>query len=651
MSNASRYAQSGDSGDGWGRPDVRSRQDDLDELSRRRARRAALWTLTAVLIVATTSACVDDGAISDDGEAGALGVMRLALSATVPGATHMRVRVYNGTVKTFADTPRYALGCVPYADTDGSVKNPFTLDRLPLRTDYAVLVELFADADCKEGVLFAYRGGIAVKAVSTATAGEAPYYLQPARYDQFTGMAVASASASAAVAARSCTADAECHGAHPAAVCRDNRCALDSLFPLNGGARRGLPTAVVLSDGRVAVHGGVSAHGDGDLWASTSQRVEIFEPRLGRFETPAANVLYFENVARTALGGTVAGDAATLLVLGGSARLAIARKGAKLVAGLDAATCTIASSNCPVSASVKRADLNSKISTGTTLPQPRARPIVARIVTASGSRLLIAGGAALPLPKSGDPRLGDAVICQLDGTTADCNDAKAVMVAARANAATLCLDATALGCRRLLIFGGRLSKSAPLAEIYDATKDTFEAVELGQGFVPESVHGGALVAVKGGAALLLGATANALFLDPAATTDPKAVEPLRIEIDESTSPTRLTLAKIDLGAFAGTDAGRRALSTVVGLGDGGLLYVGGLDDKGAIVSDAIRFDADGLPVARVALEVARYGAASATAGTGLFTGCAMIFGGFSEAKAGGADVALAHTEIFCPSAK
>lgn len=612
------------------------------------ARRTArpLAGLLIGALVACGGCAVDDDPAVDEG----YGVFAFALGSKVPGASHMSVSVFQGPVTQPNQVPRYALGCVPYADADGSVKNPFTLDQLPVRNDYAVLVELFADSDCTDTVLRAYRGGIAVKAVTTAEAAEHPYYLQPAMLGAFTGMAQASAEAAAEVAKRSCTADAECQSAHPAAVCRNNKCELESLFPLNGGARRGLPTATTLEDGRVVVHGGVSVPGDGKSWTATSQRVEVFDPRLGRFESPAALIDAFEDVARTALGQTVAAGSSVLWTAAGSSRLVIAREGNKLRTGLDAASCTPGSTTCPVSDALARADLAGKVSVATTLPAPRGLPIVERMVTPAGQRLFVAGGAQLPLPKSGDSRLGDARLCQLEASTATCTDATGLMAAARANAATLCLDRTAQGCRRLLIFGGRASKAAPLAEIYDATNDVYEAVQFAGGNVPEQSHGGSLIALDGKTALLLGATSAALFLDPAGAVAPGGIAPLRVDIDESTSPTTLTLTPIALGAAAGSDGGKRALATAAAIPGGGALLVGGVDAAGAILGDALQFDAEGTIVGRVQLERARYGARlQPIGGAGPFGGCLMLVGGFSAAS-GGADEAISHIELFCPKA-
>lgn len=607
--------------------------------------RRGLWLLA-------TTALVLGGCEAAEAPApeGGYGVMAFALGSKVPGATHMSVQVFHGAVTAAGQVPRYALGCVPFDDPDGSVKNPFTLDKLPVRSDYAVLVELYSDSGCTTRVLRAYRGGIVVEPVTTAEAAATPYYLQPALDGAFTGMARASEIAALEVSQRSCTADAECQGVHPAAVCRNNRCELESLFPLNGGGRRGLPTTTTLDDGRVVIHGGVAVPGQNDVWAATSQRVEVFDPRLGRFEAPAAIIDAFDDVARTALGRSVVGGAAVLWAVGGSERLLVGRDGAKLKTGLDAATCNPGAAGCPVSDAVWRADLAAKVSIGTTLGRPRGRAIVERVITPAGPRLLIAGGAELPLPKSGDSRLGDARLCQLDAGVAECKDAAALMAAGRANAATLCIDMTLQGCRRLLIFGGRASKAAPLAEIYDATKDAYEAVQFAAGTIPEQVHGGELVRLDDKTALLLGATAAPLFLDPAGSVAPAPLAPLVVAIDESTSPTTLTLTAADLSAAPGKDAGKRALAAAAALPGGGAVLAGGVDASGAIIADALIFDATGAATARAALERPRYGARlQAIGGAGPFGGCLMLVGGFG-ASDGGSDEALSHVELYCPAA-
>ncbi len=638
------------SGDGWA-PEGQRR------CSRRLLERSAVQCSALLTSALLASALLASSCAQGEGAAGesGLGVMRLALGAAIPGATHMRVDVYHGPLVNAASSAKYALACGSYLDADGAPLNPFTLDKLPARKDYAVTVRLYSDAACTTEVLFAYRAEIAVQADASG-AQDNPYYLQPAMLGAFAGMAVASDSVRAEVAKRSCTSDAECTTAHPAAVCAGNKCALESLFPLNGGARRGMAAAVGLADGRVAVHGGASVQGDGNLWAATSQRVEIFDPRLGRFEQPAAIVAGFEDAARVALATASSTEAAAFLVAGGSARIVIGRDGAKLRTGLDDATCGSVS-DCPISAGVYRVDLQGRQATSAPLPAPRALPIVAQVATAQGPRLLVAGGATVPLPKSGDPRTGDSQLCTLDGKVATCTASKALMQAGRAGAATLCLDTTELspqGCKRLLVLGGRASKSAQLAEIYHAGNDEFEPVAIGPGINPEQLHGGSLVRLDDNHALLVGATSAALFLEPASAATPGALAPLVVTIDESTSPLRLTLAEAPLGGFAGGDGGKRALPAVAALparagAAAEVLVAGGVDADGKILADALVFDASGAAVARVPLEAGRYGARLvAIGGTSPFGGCAMLVGGFGAGSgAASKDVALAHIELYC----
>ena len=587
----------------------------------------------AGFVVAT--GCADDTAPAPS--TGEYGVFRFALNAAVPGATHMKVHVYIGPAKSKTGTPKYALDCVAYIGADGTIKNPFTLDKLPARNDYSVMVELFGDDACTKPLMRAYRGGIVVEPIGLAEAAANPYYLQPSLLGSFTGMAVASAEARATVEKRSCTSDAECASAHPAALCESNKCRLDSLFPLNGGARRGLPATTALSDGRIALHGCVSVASAGAIWASTSQRVEVFDPKLGRFEHPAAEVAGFEEAARVALASASNGDGAAFYSAGGSARVVIAREGTKLRTGLDDGTCN-SPSDCPIGDAVWRVDVSGKSSTSAKLSTVNALPIVANVLTADGPRLYVAGGAAVPLPKSGDPRAGNAVLCKLDGKTAACDASAALMVAGRANAATLCLDTTdvsASGCRRLLLLGGRSNKAAPLGEIFNANKDAMEAVEIAPGLNPEQIHGGHLVRPDDTPALRLGATAAPLFLDPAAVTTPNALAPLLITIDESTATTRLSFAEAPLGSFGGSDGGKRALGAAVALPEGGALLAGGVGANGAILGDAIVFDATCTASARLSLEKPRYGAAlQVIPGEGPFGGCAMLVGGFGAPATG-----------------
>lgn len=611
----------------------------------RAAARAAASLLPWALL--TLTACA-----SEDGTPapGGLGVMRFALSAAVPDAKYMSVYVYEGPQLTPTTEPAHKLDCFNYLRDDGSVRSPFTIDQLPVRNDYAVRVDLFSDKDatgCKNLVVTAYRGGIAVSAIGAAEAETAPYYLQPLRPGQFTGMAQASQDAQSAVAKQSCEGDADCSSAHPAATCVAKKCSLRSLFPLNGGASRGLPGIVTLGDGRVAIHGGVAVH-ESWVWTATSQRIEIFDPRLGRFVLPAATIAGFEDQARVALPALVPalGAGASLVSLGGSGRLLVRRDGANLKTGLDDLSCSGAT--CPVSGLAYRVDLTSSWATALSLPLTRSLPVVARVQTPQGSRLLVLGGATTPLPKSGDPRLGDALLCQVEGTLG-CEASKAKLVAGRAYAATLCLDPapqSAEGCKRLLVLGGRANKASPLAEIYNATKDEIEQVTIAAGLQPSALHGGTLVRLSDSRALLLGATEAPLFLDPTGGTAPGAAAPLVVTIDESSSETRLVFAAASLGSFAGGDAGKRALGTAVAI-PGGALWIGGIDAAGKISADALVFNSDGEATGRTPLGRPRYGAAATTiGGQGPFGGCVLLAGGFGSNA--GVEETLSHVELYCP---
>ena len=293
-----------------------------------------------------------------------------------------------------------------------------------------------------------------------------------------------------------------------------------------------------------------------------------------------------------------------------------------------------------------RVDLDKRTSSGTLLKENVALPIVARVATSSGPRVLVAGGVELPMKKGNDiPRRGETLLCSVEAGSADCVEAKAKLATGRANAASACLETSADGCKRLLIVGGRVKSGAPLAEVYDASTETYEKVTV-KGTVPAASHGGDLVRA-GDRFYLLGATANALFIEGRTGASAGSLAPMQLTIDDSGDPLEVTFAAVDLGKYAGTDKGARAMATAFGFDDGSALLVGGLGPKNAIQSDAILIDKDGKGAARLTLEKGRYGASAARiGGSGPVAGCVLLVGGVGSEN--GSVVPLSHVEVYCP---
>lgn len=602
-----------------------------------------------IILLATLQggcAASDDPATSDG-----LGTMSYALTGTFPGAKRMKVRVYQGAVTNLSAGLKYELPCISYLGADGSTaKNAFTLDRLPTRNDYAIVIDLFADDACTDLKVRAYRSGLVVSDSVESEVAKHPYYIQPFIIDAFSGMARPNAALQAEAKGRACSTDTDCKSVHAAATCgADKNCEMDSLFPLNGGARRAFPSVVTLSTGEVAISGGLSVADKAGNWSATNELVEIFDPSLGLFRSPASRVDNFGGQARVGLATALSLPGRTFGLIGGTAKANIHSVTGGISTLLQAESCGGSGASCPASKAVWRVDLDANISAGTQLDTFLAMPIVERVATADGPRILIAGGAALPLPKSGDSRSKEAFLCELGAGVAACISSSAFMNAARANAPTACLKSTPDGCKRLLILAGRASDKAALAEIYDAETDKFIEVAVSGPGTVGAVHGGHMVKVAPNKLLLLGVTGPAPMLDPAAPKLGGDTLPVMLEIDDSGDAPKINATVVELGAFAGKDSGRRALAAAIGLPDGSALHIGGLGPDGKAIADAMRISAEGKVIGRVPLEVARFGASAARiGGLGPLAGCVLVAGGITDSQPTGLQ-AVNHVEVFCPA--
>ncbi|GEM_PF-3180180 len=604
-------------------------------------------------VLVCLGALVATGCAADDmGDDGELGTFSFALTGVIPGVKAMEVKVFNGPVTSLTKVHKFELGCIPYVTGADSSNNAFTLDKLPARDDYSILVNLYSDDACTKLTVRGYRGGITVAPGTEKDATKTPYYIQPYRMGKFTGLATASAIKRAEVQKLSCTTESDCRGAsgHPAATCVNNQCNLDSLFPLNGGAGRAFPNVVALPDGRVAISGGFSVQPLDGRWTATKERVEVFDPTLGRFLDTALSIDNFGVEARVGLGTAIPWTDSTFVQVGGQGKVRIKIVPQGVVSGLMDAECAGGAAACPVSKAVWHVDVTKKSSSGTLLPGPIALPVVAKVATSAGTRVLVAGGVEVPVPTAGDiPRRGEALLCNVSSGSSDCNEAKAKMKTGRANATWACVKTSASGCTHLLIIGGRSAKSsaAPLAEVYNAQTDTFDEVNV-EGTPPPQAHGGSLVRA-GNRFYLLGASGQRLFLEGRTPKSTSPIAPYRLDVDTSSSTFKVTFSKVNVTASGVSGGGARALVAAIGFSDGSAVMAGGVDAKNQIVSDAIVINKDGVGDARVPLEQARYGAGIAPiTASGPLNGCALLAGGIGTANGGVAPTH--HVEVYCPPA-
>jgi hypothetical protein len=424
---------------------------------------------------------------------------------------------------------------------------------------------------------------------------------------------------------------------------------LTNLFPLNGGAPRGLTNSLPLADGSVAVFGGLNALIEGN-WFATNKQAEIFDPVTGYFRSVSANPDF------TALGLSVAvtDGAQAVAIVGGSVDASFALvPGQSLKTTIDSTGCPN-SKTCPVSNLVQRWDLANE--TKTELPltvPPGSLPIVSRVHNKQGDFLLIAGGAPAPIskaPGASDPRQALAQLCDLSKKDAiTCAPSKGSMGIGRANAATACMESNADGtCTKLLIVGGRKKAGTPLAEAYDADSDTFVPITVADSTVSTLLlHGGKLFKLANGSFLLLGASNQAIFIEDDLLTGPALLQPpMIVTVTQGSASLTMTMTPVPMGTFV--DNGKRLLATATVLRDGSTLLMGGLDANLQPVKTALLFGPTGAPLAIPALAAARVGGtASLLGGHAALGGCVLLAGGFT-ADATGAMVPQNHVEVFCP---
>lgn len=610
-----------------------------------RAKRAVA---VACALFAASSCAVD----AVDQAAGGYGEIRLALSGALPDVKATTIRLYRGPLTSAGQTAKFSFPCAAYG---GTKDNEPVVKDLEAANDYSVLIEGFADAACKTPVLRAYRGNIAVIAgASDTTAAKNPYWLPTVQLGKFTALAQVNPALQDTAAKKVCSTESDCRAVHANATCgSNNRCKVDHLFPLNGAARRGLPTAVALDDGRVALIGGLGVQDNG-YWKAAAEQVEVFDPKGATFQSR----LVGNAGAAVGLAQAVTVTGGAFAYSGGSASVKVALVPGKLSAAIDTRECSgAASAGCAVSDKLGRWTV-SDAATGSTAQQfalglPLAFPMIARVQTPQGERMLVAGGSEVPLNANFDKRRTKTQLCKVDASNVDCPEQTgANMKSSRAMAAIACVarDATG-GCTKLLLVGGRKSAASALSETYDAASNSFTAA-TDVGAVPKDLHGGTLYPVGDKAWLLVGATAKKIFMEDGEVATGGDLAPMRVTVDvpaDASKPAVVTWAAVDLGAFAAPDNGKRLLPASVQLADGSVLVIGGLDEGLKVAADALWIGADGKARGRLALNLARFGAAAARiGGKGPFGGCALLAGGFSV-NAAGALEPQNQVELFCPA--
>jgi hypothetical protein len=571
------------------------------------------------------------------------GSLTVALGANLQDVKTLQLQLYDQPGAT--GTIEYDTGCVPVG-----TQAVLTLSPLTVGGGRSILARLFADDGCKTQKYGAFRGDITVAAVSETESQAHPYFIQPYELGKFTSMAPVSSAKQQEMQARACVQDADCRSYHPAGTCRQNKCAIDSLFPLDGGSRRAYPNVRQTGSGEVLISGGLQASIDG-AWSATNDQLELFDPATGLFRA-----LSFKVNGPPAMGLVdsvqLAGD--VLLQAGGAARVVTQfAPGQPLKAVLDTKGCA-GGTGCKVSSVVSRLDIAAGSSKIAQLGAPLAFPSLARVQVAGGERVLVAGGLKLGT-SGGDQRTGQTLLCKQDSATLDCSATGPTMKQKRARAATACLKTTdgkpGSPCVQFLLLGGRKGNVEPLAEVWDASKgDSGDfVVPAVTGQPPAVLHGGELVPTGVGQFLLLGATTPALFVpgEEEQLTAGGQLDPYLVQVNLTANPPSLSFTPLPLG-----NDGKRVLASAAVLNDKDgkptmVLYIGGIDGALQPRADALLLGPNGAVLGKAALGAPRFGAGAAVMGgnSPLARACVMLAGGFTLTS-GGLE-ALSHTEVFC----
>ena len=610
--------------------------------------RRAGWVLAAMCAAVSGSCAGPPDAQPDPG----YGELRLALSGNLPNVKATKIRIFRGPVLSLTQAATFAFGCASYG---GSKDNEPVIKDLEVANDYSVLIDGFADAACTIPSIRAYRGNIAVQPGTSDTAAAAnPYWLPTVEIGKFTALALVNPGLQDTASKKVCSTESDCRAVHANATCgNNNRCKVDHLFPLNGAARRGLPTAIALEDGRVALIGGLGVQDKDGFWKAAAEQVEVFDPKGAIFQSRLvgnAGAAVGMAQAVTVTGGAFA-------YASGAASIKLGIAAGKLTAQLDTRECSGAPSTlCSVADQLGRWTVTDAAA-GSSAQQfalglPLAFPMIARVQTPIGERVLVAGGSELPLVANFDKRRGKTQLCKVDAGNVDCPaQAGATMTAGRAMAALTCAqrDTVTGGCLKLLLVGGRKTVGSVLSEIYDASANKFVAA-ADVGAVPKDLHGGTFYPIGDKAWLLVGATAKKLFMEDNEAANGGDLAALKVTVDIPLDPNKqpvVAWTAVDMAAAA-PDTGKRLLPATAQLADGSVLVIGGLNEGLKVAADALLLGADGKAKGRLPLKIARFGAAAARiGGTGPFGGCVVLAGGFAVTPDGALEPQN-QVELFCP---
>lgn len=411
----------------------------------------------------------------------------------------------------------------------------------------------------------------------------------------------------------SCASNADCTSMHPKAQCEVSSgwCFLRSPYPLNLSEPRAFGFSTSRSDGAVAFVGGFGQIAASALRPGVTY-AEVFDPSSGLFsklDTPALDGHAAGLSGFAALDGdrvVAAGGAHTALTTwkgeGGSFSFSFGDLSADDCSGLSGSGCVP-----NVSHDLVVLDLMTGAAAVSELPIPLVEPAVTAL---GGDRFLLAGGFATAGSGAGVEATDRAWLCTANADrTATCQEVDA-MKAARAGAATACLDPT---CGQVLVFGGA-AQGKPVAEVATVDGDTVSFAQLTATGLPQRVYAPQLCGLR----LAAGSTKG---------SGPSAFNPVGLVVsDGAISAAPLSNDAID---------GLPLWPAVANLPDGDCWVFGGLNQQGRPSDVAFRFSADTVDPSTFTTWHGRFGAMAGAVTAGPLKGAVLVGGGL--ALAGSAD--------------
>ncbi len=427
----------------------------------------------------------------------------------------------------------------------------------------------------------------------------------------------------------SCSSNADCTAMHPKAQCEVSTgwCFLRSPYPLNLSEPRAFGFSTTRSDGAVAFVGGF-----GQIAASAlrpgATYAEVFDPSTGVFaklDTPAldghgAGLSGFAPLGddRVVAAGGVLTALATWQGEGGSFSFSFGDLSADDCSGLSGSGCVP-----NLSHDLIVLDLMTGAAAVSELPIPLVQPAVTSL---GGGRFLLLGGLATAASGAGVEASDRAWLCTAsDDQTATCTEA-GPMKAARAGAATTCLDPA---CGQVLVFGGA-AQGKPVAEVATVDGDTVSFAQLTATGLPQRVYAPQLCGLR----LAAGSTKG---------SGPSAFNPVGLVVsDGAVSAAPLSNVAID---------GLPLWPAVASLPDGDCWIFGGLNQQGRPSDVAFRFTADTVDPSTFTLWRGRFGAMAGAVTAGPLKGAVLVGGGLALAGspngAGGVDL-VRGAEVLLP---